>query len=261
MKRVHSDSRKFLDLTQQIEKAVLDLNARINAAAAASIEQRAAAMNEICRHIDNQQTFIKDTLVQSLTAISDVTCASFASSAKKHAAAMDELRSHVEVQELRLSEMVQLLKTIADGVSALDKVRMAQVERQTDSAKLRKDLLANDAALRFHLLKEWISTNSLAILRRATTAPASARDLISSAPETLEAEAELLEDRILIVGTRGHDERVALALRHLEESCPYTPWFEVRHNGAGITPEMPAVLLRENPGRFALVRKGTAHRA
>jgi hypothetical protein len=123
---------------------------------------------------------------------------------------------------------------------------------------MRRDVLASDAQLRFDLLKEWVSVNSLGILRRASTAWQSPQELIAALPETLQAEAEVLDDAVLLVGTRGRPERLALPLKHLDATSRFAEWFELSSNGSGQHAERPAVLIRKDHGLESL-QKGAAH--
>ena len=54
--------------------------------------------------------------------------------------------------------------------------------------------------------------NGNAILYRASRGWNTAADLIANVPTYLEAEAELHEDSVLMIGTRGYAEKVELPL-------------------------------------------------
>jgi hypothetical protein len=81
-----------------------------------------------------------------------------------------------------------------------------------DYVRLRKEVVGNDAQLRFSVLSEWVSINTLAIKRRASRGWTTPSDLIANVPAYLEPEAEITDERILLVGTRGHPQKVAISL-------------------------------------------------
>jgi hypothetical protein len=108
--------------------------------------------------------------------------------------------------------------------------------------------------LRFSVLKEWLSVNTLGILHRASFPWHTANDLIAIIPSDLEAEAEILEKSILLIGTRGHAEKLAIPIRDLAQSSGYRKWFEPPKDQAASC--APAVLTRSTDD-FELVAKGT----
>lgn len=123
-----------------------------------------------------------------------------------------------------------------------------------DYVRLRKEVVTQDPRLRFSVLKDWISINAPAILHRASRGWSTANDLIANVPAYLEAEAEVLSGRVLLIGTRGHAEELAFAIRDLDPSSELIQWFDLNSNGH-TTAAVPAVLTRSN-GHFELVSKG-----
>jgi hypothetical protein len=82
--------------------------------------------------------------------------------------------------------------------------------------RLRKDVISHDPQIRLSVLKDWLNTNTLAILHRASRGYSSASDLIATIPAHLEAEAELTPERVLLINTRGCAEKVAIPLNHAD---------------------------------------------
>jgi hypothetical protein len=176
-----------------------------------------------------------------------------AGSAEAHTAAIEKLRDHLELQEERLGTF---LESISEGIRALRQRRESSApQRGFDLARLRRDMLRQNPALRFSVLKDWTSINSLAILQRAARGWKAPNDLIAHVPGYLEAEAEILNDRVLLIGTREHAERLAIALRELDSSSAFQHWFEVAPEGRP-PQHIPAVLTGAG-GSFELVSKGT----
>src|SRR5262245_50429903 len=74
-------------------------------------------------------------------------------------------------------------------------------KQNNESALMRREILSRDPSLRFGVLKDWLAKNSLAIRRRAAHEWKTPADLIAMIPASLEAEAEIVDDRVLLVGT------------------------------------------------------------
>ena len=100
-----------------------------------------------------------------------------------------------------------------------------------------------------------MSINGIAVLHRASRGWNTAGDLIGNVPDYLEPDAEVLNNCILLIGTREHEERLAIPLRELDASSDFSQWFVPASGGNGLS-HLPAVLKRSN-GRFNLVAKGT----
>jgi hypothetical protein len=155
----------------------------------------------------------------------------------RQAVAIEILREYMEGQEKRLAA---ILATISAGPPAATPQPATQVVPRAASghSKLRRDTLRGDPQLRFSVLKEWLSINLLAILRRAAGPWKTASDLIGSVPDHFEPQAEVLDGCILVIGTHDHPERLAVPLRDLEPSSAYYKWFGSTRG--------PAVLRRSN---------------
>jgi hypothetical protein len=174
--------------------------------------------------------------------------------AERQAAAIDTLRDQMDAQEQRL---VTIAETISEGLRSISESRettSVEPHESTGQSRLRREALSQDPELRFEILKEWVSINTLAILHRASRPWTTAHDLIAHIPPYLEAEAEILDHSILLIGTRQHSERLAIPLRELNATSVYRLWFDTPSNGQST--HSPAILMRSN-GHFKLVTKGT----
>jgi hypothetical protein len=177
--------------------------------------------------------------------------------AERQTAANDTLRDQMDAQEQRLATIAE---TISEGLRSFSESReTAAVEQHegtnAQQSRLRREALSQDPALRFEILKEWVSINTLAILHRASRPWTNAHDLIAHIPPYLEAEAEVLDHSILLIGTRQHPERLAIPLREIGASSIYKLWFDPPSHSQSTT-HSPAILMRSN-GHFKLVTKGT----
>jgi hypothetical protein len=174
--------------------------------------------------------------------------------AERQTAAIDTLRDQMDAQEQRLATIAE---TISEGLKSFSAPRETASEEPhetTNQSRLRREALSQNPVLRFEVLREWVSINTLAILHRASRPWNTAKDLIAHIPPYLEAEAEILNHSILLIATRQHSERLAIPLRELSSSSNYRLWFEPPRQGQSTT-HSPAILMRSN-GHFKLVTKG-----
>jgi hypothetical protein len=123
-----------------------------------------------------------------------------------------------------------------------------------DYACLRREVIRNDCRIRFSVLNDWLSINMLAILRRAFHDWKTVNDLIAIVPSYLEPEAEILDRQVLLIGTRGHSEKLAIPIRELDPSSDLSQYFDFVVNGQTAA-NTPAVILRSRDG-WKLVSKG-----
>jgi len=125
-------------------------------------------------------------------------------------AILQELDKRIEAQEAHLNQSDSHISELVDGMSNL--IQEVGRRSQVDSSLMRKGVLSQDVELRFSMLSDWIAKNSLAILRRATQSFKKVEDLITIIPSSLEPVAEIVNERVLLIGTRGHPDRHAIML-------------------------------------------------
>jgi hypothetical protein len=77
-------------------------------------------------------------------------------------------------------------------------------------------------------------------------------------PDYLQAEAEVLEDQVLLIGTHGHSEKLAIPIRDIDPKCRFRQWFDISLDGP-FAPEKPAVVARSNSS-LDVSQKGITHR-
>jgi hypothetical protein len=211
------------------------------------IESDGRALQKITMQVEVAVAALRETFSSSMRAATD-----------RQTEAIENIRDHIDSQEERLAK---LLESISETLQAIPQPKQSQQPQQGprpqngDHSRLRREVLSQDPELRFSVLKEWISINALAILHRASRTGASVNDLIANVPPYLEPEAEVLDDCVLLIGTREHSEVLALPLQTLKSSSEFTHWFDPTLAGQS-PPHTPAVLARSN-GHFRLLRKGT----
>lgn len=166
---------------------------------------------------------------------------------------------HHEAQEATGPEMMQSMSAEAP------ESRIAETEPQSlekpksrlaneDNARLRKEVIGQDPKVRFAVLKDWLSINMLAILRRASGDWKTANDLVAIVPSCLEPEVEILDGRVLLIGTRGYAEQLAVPIRDLDSSSGLWQYFDFVANGQHVA-NRPAVM-RRSGAQLELVSKG-----
>jgi hypothetical protein len=221
------------------------------------VESDGHALQKIALEIEAAVAMMKEAMGASMTAATE-----------RQITAIENLRDHIDIQEERLASILQ---DIAESLRPLPQVTQvlpsppppplqlpespAEVRHDSvDLSRFRKEVLSHDPALRFSVLKEWMSVNSLAILHRASRGWTKAAELIANVPSHLEPEAEILEGAILVVGTRDHVEKLAAPLHDLEGSSEFIQWFDAASDDSSPA-HVPAVLVRSD-GQWTVVSKG-----
>jgi hypothetical protein len=225
-------------------------------AAAEELHQLQVDFVQIVRRLHSDSAALQKTAMhveESVAALNTGLNTATSGVVDRQAAAIEILREYMEGQEQRLAA---ILATISAGVSTTSQPSQAVERAGNGHSKLRRDALQRDPGLRFSVLKEWLSINVLAILRRASRPWKNASDLIVSVPAQFEPVAEILDGCVLVIGTHDHPERLAIPLRALEPSSAYNQWFRPPQNAQTIS-QAPAILMRSN-GELQLVAKGTS---
>ena len=251
---VVSDMRKLhADQQQQVVRAVSVIE---------EFRKMQPEFTSLLKSVESDGHALQSVAIQIEGAVASlVSSINFASD--RQIAAIEHFRDHVDSQEQQLAKIVEIVSESLYVLPQAKPAIPAEVgcsESRTDEGyylRLRKDTVTGDSNVRFAVLKDWITMNWLAILRRGTRAWNTAADLIANIPPYLEAQAEVREGCVLIVGTRGHDERLALPIRETDPSSEMHQWFETSNNPEG-SPHVPAVLIRSND-QLQLVSKGSAY--
>src|SRR5688572_3350980 len=103
-------------------------------------------------------------------------------------------------------KIANVLTGISETLSTIPPVRQKNGESPRDNglSKWRREVLSQDPALRFSVLWEWCSVNMLGILHRAAKGWNNTNDLTANIPMYLEPEADVLNNSVLVIGTRQH---------------------------------------------------------
>jgi hypothetical protein len=131
--------------------------------------------------------------------------------------------------------------------------------RNTEYVRVKKEIITPHDQIRFSILKDWVSINMLAIFRRASLDWETPDDLIALLPAYLSPEAEILNGQVLLIGTRGHSEKLAVPIRTLDAASGLQECFDFVTDVRTVT-NTPAVL-RTSETEFEIVCRGIITRA
>jgi hypothetical protein len=181
-----------------------------------NVQSDGQALQKVALQIESSVAELKNSVgsaVQNLT--------------EQHANTIDDLRNHLDFQEERL---VMAIKDISERMQVTPPPQIAGAESIpspptpvadgsvfiTQQVRFRKEVIeetiSQEPEARFAALKDWISTNSLAIVYRASHGSAKTTDLIATVPSYLEPQAEIGPGGVLLVSTRGYPEKIAIRL-------------------------------------------------
>ena len=126
--------------------------------------------------------------------------------------------------------------------------------RNTEYVRVKREIITPHGHIRFSILKDSMSMNMLAVFRRASQEWKTPEDLIAFLPSYLQVDAEILNNEVLVIGTEGHNEKLAVPIRHVDESSPLYGCFEFVSETHAAT-NTPAVLLPMDMN-FEVVSRG-----
>lgn len=177
---VQSDGQALQKVALQIESSVAELKSSVGSAVQNLTDQQANTIDDLRNHLDFQE----ERLVMAIKDISE--------------------RMQMLAPESAAAESIPTPPTsVADG-NAREHVRFRK--------EVIRETISQEPEARFAALRDWISTNSLAIVYRASHGSAKTTDLIATVPPYLEAQAEIGPDGVLLVSTHGYPERIAIRL-------------------------------------------------
>ena len=126
--------------------------------------------------------------------------------------------------------------------------------RDTEYVRVKRDIITPHGDIRFSILKDWVATNMLAVFRRASLEWKTPNDLIALLPPYLEGEAEILNGEVLLIGTSGHAEKLAVPIRKIGATSILRNCFDFVAN-EGTATNSPAVLLPSDT-EFHVISRG-----
>jgi hypothetical protein len=147
-------------------------------------------------------------------------------------------------------------KSVIKPVPTYSPLHYPETPRDTEYVRVKKKIITPHGQVRFSILKDSISTNMLAVFRRACMEWKTPHDLISFLPPYLEPEAEILNNQLLLVGTPGHDEKLAIPIRSFDLDSKLRDCFNFVTDDRTAT-NTPAVLrMSDSDDEFEVVSRG-----
>jgi len=104
-------------------------------------------------------------------------------------------------------------RSVIKPVPTFSTVSPPETQRDPEYVRVKKRIITPHGQVRFSILKDSISVNMLAVFRRAFLDWKTPYDLIAFLPPYLEPEAEIFRDQLLLIGTSGHHEKLAIPIR------------------------------------------------
>jgi hypothetical protein len=243
MRRAYMEQRenfaRTISAIEQFQKLQTEFSSSLQ-----HIESDGRALQQIALQVEVAVAALNESIGKSISA-----------AAERQVEAIASLRDHLDILEERLAVIIQHIGGDLRAFFRGPQEGAMETRRGfVDQSRLRRETLRENPALRFSVLKDWVSINSLGLLHRAARGWSLVNDLIASIPPHLEPEAELLNDSVILIGTAGHPELLALKLRKLDPSSEYLQWFEPAPERKATV--LPAVLVRSD-GELKLLAKGT----
>jgi hypothetical protein len=106
-----------------------------------------------------------------------------------------------------------LRRSVIKPVPTYSTVSQPEAQRDPEYVRVKKRIITPHGQVRFSILKDSVSVNMLAVFRRAFLDWKTPYDLIAFLPAYLEVEAEIFHDQLLLIGTAGHHEKLAIPIR------------------------------------------------
>jgi hypothetical protein len=133
-------------------------------------------------------------------------------------------------------------RSVIKPIPSYSTISQQETQRDPEYVRVKKRIITPHGQVRFSILKDSISVNMLAVFRRAFLDWKSPYDLIAFLPPYLEAEAEIFHDQLLLIGTAGHHEKLAIPIRSFNLDSNVLDCFDLVTNDRTAT-NTPAVLI------------------
>jgi len=117
-------------------------------------------------------------------------------------------------------------KSLITPVPTYSPIQFPEAPRDSEYVRVKKQIITPHGQIRFSILKDSISLNMLAVFRRASLDWEKPEDLIGFLPSYLEPEVEILDDQVLLIGTPGHNEKLAIPIRSVDAESNYHNCFD-----------------------------------
>lgn len=133
-------------------------------------------------------------------------------------------------------------RSVIKPVPTYSTISQPETQRDPEYVRVKKRIITPHGQVRFSILKDSIAVNMLAVFRRAFLDWKTPYDLIAFLPPYLEPEAEIFNDQLLLIGTAGHNEKLAIPIRSFNLDSNVLDCFDFITDDRTAT-NTPAVLL------------------
>jgi hypothetical protein len=194
-------------------------------ATAQKIQNLEAEFITLLQRVESDSAALQKIALQieaSVVSLNNGVTASLQGASERYNGAIEELRDQLDLQEERLLKVIGQISQMAETMPHERPIKVqapppgengkANPIGMADSVRLRREIVSRDPALRFSVLREWVATNKLAILHRASRGLITPAELLASIPRYFEALGEITADRTLLIRTRGYPEILAIPL-------------------------------------------------
>jgi hypothetical protein len=167
------------------------------------------------RHVEPVATLQKpvERPVEAASTISERTIVPAPEIAKPSAAFEPQVIPEGSNQRILAGISENLRRSAIKPVPAYSTMSQPETQRDPEYVRVKKRIITPHGQVRFSILKDSISVNMLAVFRRAFLEWKTPYDLIAFLPPYLEPEAEIFHDQLLLIGTSGHHEKLAIPIR------------------------------------------------
>lgn len=145
-------------------------------------------------------------------------------------------------------------KSLIKPLPAYSPLQNPESPRETEYVRVKKQIITPHGQVRFSILKDSIATNMMAVFRRASLDWKTPDDLIGFLPPYLQPEAEVVNDQVLLIGTPGHNEKLAIPIRSFDAESTFRDCFDFVTDVRSAT-NSPAVLLASDT-ELSIVSRG-----
>jgi hypothetical protein len=145
-------------------------------------------------------------------------------------------------------------RSVIKPVPTYSSIPQTETPRDPEYVRVKKKILTPHGQVRFSILKDSISINMLAVFRRACLDWKTPYDLIAFLPPYLEPDAEIFNGQLLLIGTSGHNEKLAIPIRSSNLDSRVLDCFDFVTDDRSAT-NTPAVLLVSDD-EFEIVSRG-----
>ncbi len=167
---------------------------------------------------------------------------------------MQSLNQEQRNEQILADISENIRKSLIKPLPTYSPLQNPEAPRETEYVRVKKQIITPHGQVRFSILKDSIATNMVAVFRRAALDWKTPDDLIGFLPPYLQPEAEIVNDQVLLIGTPGHNEKLAIPIRTFDSESTFRDCFDFVTDVRSAT-NSPAVLLASDT-ELSIVSRG-----